>query len=105
MAWPIELDPTAKRELKQLDPQVARRITGFLFARVAALDNPRSIGEALKGTELGDLWKYRVGDYRQHRRQAGSHPGCAHRQSARSISLAFSPRMQGATYLRMSAEL
>ena len=25
---------------------------------------PRSIGDALKGTELGDLWKYRVGDYR-----------------------------------------
>jgi mRNA interferase RelE/StbE len=28
------------------------------------LENPRSIGEALKGTRLGDLWKYRVGDYR-----------------------------------------
>ena len=28
------------------------------------LDNPRSIGEALKGSHLGELWKYRVGDYR-----------------------------------------
>lgn len=28
------------------------------------MDDPRSIGDALKGTELGDLWKYRVGDYR-----------------------------------------
>jgi mRNA interferase RelE/StbE len=31
---------------------------------VASLENPRSIGDALKGTEFGDLWKYRVGDYR-----------------------------------------
>jgi mRNA interferase RelE/StbE len=64
MAWSIDLDPRAKRELKQLDPQVARRINRFFFERVASLENPRSIGDALKGTELGDLWKYRVGDYR-----------------------------------------
>lgn len=50
--------------MKHLDQQVARRINRFLFERVAPLENPRSIGEALKGTELGDLWKYRVGDYR-----------------------------------------
>jgi mRNA interferase RelE/StbE len=48
----------------QLDPQVARRISRFLFERIALLENPRSIGDALKGTEFGDLWKYRVGDYR-----------------------------------------
>jgi len=28
------------------------------------LDDPRSIGEALKGSKLGEFWKYRVGDYR-----------------------------------------
>jgi mRNA interferase RelE/StbE len=64
MAWSIDLDPRAKRELDQLDPQVARRILRFLRERIALLENPRSIGEALMGTELGDLWKYRVGDYR-----------------------------------------
>jgi mRNA interferase RelE/StbE len=64
MAWSIELGPMAKRQLKQLDPQVARRISRFLFERVARLEDPRSIGDALKGSELGDLWKYRVGDYR-----------------------------------------
>jgi len=32
--------------------------------RIAALDDPRSIGEALHGSELGEFWKYRVGDYR-----------------------------------------
>ena len=31
---------------------------------MAKLEDPRSIGEALKGSKLGDFWKYRVGDYR-----------------------------------------
>jgi mRNA interferase RelE/StbE len=64
MAWSIELSPKADRQLDHLDPQVARRILRFLHERIASLENPRSIGEALKGTELGELWKYRVGDYR-----------------------------------------
>lgn len=28
------------------------------------LDDPRTVGEALKGSKLGEFWKYRVGDYR-----------------------------------------
>ncbi|MCK6435507.1 MAG: type II toxin-antitoxin system RelE/ParE family toxin [Rivicola pingtungensis] len=36
----------------------------FLHERVATLDDPRSIGETLKGSRLGAFWKYRVGDYR-----------------------------------------
>jgi len=64
MAWSIELDRVAERELDKLDPQIAQRILSFLFERVAQLDNPRSIGEALTGAKFGSLWKYRVGDYR-----------------------------------------
>lgn len=64
MAWLIKFDDAAIRELAKLDKQIARRITAFLRERVAVLDDPRSIGEALKGSKLGDLWKYRVGDYR-----------------------------------------
>ncbi len=64
MAWKIELDPAAERELDKLDPPIARRILAFLHDRVAKLDDPRSIGEALKGSKLGAFWKYRVGDYR-----------------------------------------
>ena len=64
MAWNIELDRAAERELDKLDPQIARSVLSFLFERVAPLDNPRSIGEALTGARLGSLWKYRVGDYR-----------------------------------------
>ncbi len=64
MVWKIELDPAADRELGKIDPQIVRRILTFLHKRVAALENPRSIGEALKGSKLGDFWKYRVGDWR-----------------------------------------
>ena len=64
MAWKVELDKAAENELDKLDPQMARRILSFLFDRVAKLDDPRSIGEALKGSKLGAFWKYRVGDYR-----------------------------------------
>lgn len=64
MAWIIEFDPAAEKELDKLDNQQAKRILRFLFDRVAQLDNPRSIGEALKGSRFNTLWKYRVGDYR-----------------------------------------
>lgn len=64
MVWKIEFDPAAARELGKIDPQVARRILSFLHDRVAHLENPRSVGEALKGSKLGAFWKYRVGDYR-----------------------------------------
>lgn len=64
MVWKIEFDPAAARELGKVDPQVARRILSFLKDRVAHLDDPRSVGEALKGSKLGAFWKYRVGDYR-----------------------------------------
>ncbi len=53
MAWKVELDPAAERELDKIDPQVARRILTFLHERVSQLEDPRSIGEALKGSKLG----------------------------------------------------
>lgn len=64
MAWKIEFDPHALRELDKLDPIVSRRIVKFLHGRLAHLEDPRSLGEALKGSRLGHFWKYRVGDYR-----------------------------------------
>ena len=64
MGWKIELARAAERDLDKLDPQVARRILVFLHGRLTELDDPRSIGEPLKGSKLGEFWKYRVGDYR-----------------------------------------
>lgn len=64
LVWQIEFEGAALKELAKLDKPVAQRILVFLRERVAALDDPRSIGEALKGSKLGEFWKYRVGDYR-----------------------------------------
>ncbi|MGA3264453.1 MAG: type II toxin-antitoxin system RelE/ParE family toxin [Terracidiphilus sp.] len=63
MAWTIEYAGTAKKQLRRLDKAVARRIAGFMDERVASGDDPRRLGKALKGP-LGDLWCYRVGDFR-----------------------------------------
>ncbi|WP_274584073.1 type II toxin-antitoxin system RelE/ParE family toxin [Neisseria leonii] len=64
MTWQIEFDAAAAKELKKLDRPVAARILKFLKERVACLEDPRSIGEPLKGPVLGQYWKYRIGDYR-----------------------------------------
>ena len=64
MAWKIEFHPGAEKELAKLGPAAAQRILRFLHDRVSSLDNPRAIGQALKGSELGEFWKYRIGDYR-----------------------------------------
>lgn len=64
MAWKIELSVHAQKTLRNLDRQVTKRIVTFLEERVSLLDDPRSLGEALRGPELGKYWKYRVGDYR-----------------------------------------
>jgi len=64
LVWLIKLTDQAKVELAKLDKVVAKRITRFLRERLANIDDPRSIGEALKGPKLGTFWKYRVGAYR-----------------------------------------
>ncbi len=64
MAWTVEFDASAAKELRKLDPAIARRIVAFLRERVSTLEDVRSIGEALRGDTLGEFWKYRLGDYR-----------------------------------------
>ncbi|MCJ2105885.1 type II toxin-antitoxin system RelE/ParE family toxin [Methylobacterium sp. E-041] len=64
MACRIEFERSAERELDRLDREAAARILRFLRDRLSPLDDPRSLGEALKGSRLGGLWKYWVGDYR-----------------------------------------
>ena len=64
MAWQIEFDESARKELAKLDRQVARRLIDFLKNRVLSLRDPRSVGQALRGSTLGEFWKYRVGDFR-----------------------------------------
>lgn len=64
MAWKIEFEESAKKELAKLEKQAAKRITSFLRERLSVLENPRTIGKALQGSRLGDFWRYRVGNYR-----------------------------------------
>jgi mRNA interferase RelE/StbE len=64
LAWKVELEAGAKKDLEKLDKQVAKRVVTFLAKRVASNQDPRSIGQALKDSHLGAFWKYRVGDYR-----------------------------------------
>jgi mRNA interferase RelE/StbE len=64
LGYEIEFDPDALKDLKKLDQNVQRRLVGFLKLRLATLEDPRSIGEALAGARFGNYWKYRVGDWR-----------------------------------------
>jgi mRNA interferase RelE/StbE len=64
LAWQIEFDESAKKELAKLDRQVASRLVEFLKNRVLNQRDPRSVGQALRGSTLGEFWKYRVGDFR-----------------------------------------
>ena len=52
MAWAIEYGKDAEKEIAKLDRQMAQRIIKFMGNRVAKLENPRSIGEALTGSTL-----------------------------------------------------
>ena len=61
MAWQIEIRKSAEKEIKQLDKKAQSDILRFLRERVVG--DPRQTGKALKG-EFGDLWRYRVGNYR-----------------------------------------
>ena len=64
MVWAVIVDDKALKVLQKLDKPVAARIINFIENKLSTTDNPRSLGAALKGSELGDFWKYRVGDYR-----------------------------------------
>ena len=63
MAWRIEFVPAAAKELRKLGRIEAARIIATLETRIAALDDPRTLGSALTG-EFGGLWRWRIGDYR-----------------------------------------
>lgn len=64
MAWNIELSPEFRKNLAKIGAEEAKRVLKFLYERLRLLDNPRSIGESLKGSRFSGLWRYRAGDYR-----------------------------------------
>lgn len=63
MAWTIEYTDAALAQLRKLDRAAAQQIYRYLNQRVAPAEDPRMLGKALSGP-LGELWRYRMGDYR-----------------------------------------
>ena len=63
MAWTVEIDSFAEKQLRKLDRPVQKRLLDWLEDRIEGCKNPRHFGEPLRG-DLGGLWRYRVGDYR-----------------------------------------
>ena len=61
--WRVEFTADAARDLRRLDPQIARDILAYLRQRIATDNDPRRFGKSLRGEKQG-LWRYRVGDYR-----------------------------------------
>ena len=62
MAWAINFEARADKQLDKLNRHDAAQIVSYLDV-IALLDDPRSRGHALVGTMAG-LWRYRVGDWR-----------------------------------------
>lgn len=63
MAWIVEIDSFAEKQLYKLDRSVQKRLLDWLSDRIEGCKNPRHFGEPLRGNLTG-LWRYRVGDYR-----------------------------------------
>lgn len=63
MVWTINYSDRALKSLRKMDKKIARRIVDFMDLRIAVAADPRQSGKPLKG-ELGEFWRYRVGDYR-----------------------------------------
>ncbi|ECG5862901.1 type II toxin-antitoxin system RelE/ParE family toxin [Salmonella enterica] len=63
MVWTINYSDRALKSLRKMDKQNARRIVDFMDLRIAVAADPRQSGRPLKG-DLGEFWRYRVGDYR-----------------------------------------
>ena len=63
MAWTLEYDPRVEKDLKKLDRAIQREILDYMDGRIAADENPRRFGKALRHSKRG-LWRYRVRDYR-----------------------------------------
>ena len=61
--WRVEFSIRAERRLGKFAERDRTRILRFLSERVAIAEDPRRLGEALKGPPPG-LWRYRVGDFR-----------------------------------------
>ncbi len=62
MAWKIEWDKKALKQLESLEATVRKKIHDYI-KKLIANNNPRSFGKGLTGDKSG-WWRYRIGNYR-----------------------------------------
>lgn len=62
--WKIEFSESAKKDLKKFDNQVSKKVIKWLESRILPGVDPRLWGKQLKGSACGEMWRYRVGEYR-----------------------------------------
>ena len=62
MAWTIEFDVAARKQLRKIGHAPAKLIVEGLEA-IAQLDNPRDRGKAMVGNYAG-YWRFRFADFR-----------------------------------------
>jgi mRNA interferase RelE/StbE len=63
VAWEIEYNPEALKDLRKLDRAIQREILEYMERRIVAAADPRKFGKPLRGSKFG-LWRYRLRDYR-----------------------------------------
>ena len=63
MAWTVEFDDRARKELRKLDKKLQQDILKYLRERIAVDADPRRFGKPLSYDKHG-LWRYRVQDAR-----------------------------------------
>lgn len=63
MNWDYSISERALKELRKLGHVPSKQILDFLDQRIKDAQDPRQFGKSLTG-DLGEYWRYRVGDYR-----------------------------------------
>jgi len=63
VSWDYRIEDSAKRDLRDLGPSVAREIRDFLEKRIKGAADPAAFGKPLRGALKG-FWRYRVKDHR-----------------------------------------
>ena len=63
MAWTIEYDPGAIRDLNKLNRSIRADVFNYMQQRIGRASSPRDFGKPLRHDKFG-LWRYRVRDLR-----------------------------------------
>jgi len=63
MKYKLSINERTKKSLEKMDRSIAKSILKWMKENLLDCENPRLLGEPLKG-EFKGYWKYRKGDYR-----------------------------------------